>query len=80
MVDRQSAVLELGGSRERREALNADHSAMCKIGTKGPMYDGIVGKIKDMVDEALDWYESNNPLNGAVQNQVRSSYQHFQSS
>jgi hypothetical protein len=23
------------------------------------MYDGIVGKIKDLVDEALDWYEMN---------------------
>jgi hypothetical protein len=34
---------------------------MCKVGQKGPIYDGIVGKIRDMVDEALDWYaESNN--------------------
>ena len=32
---------------------------MCKIGHKGPMYDGIAGKIRDMVDEALDWYEAN---------------------
>lgn len=62
VVDRQSAVLNLGGSRERREALNADHSAMCKIGQKGPIYDGIVGKIRDMVDEALDWYDGSNNI------------------
>ena len=65
VVDRQSAVLNLGGFRERREALNADHSAMCKIGNKGPMYDGIVGKIRDLVDEALDWYEARCPPDGA---------------
>ena len=65
VVDRQSAVLNLGGFRERREALNADHSAMCKIGNKGPMYDGIVGKIRDLVDEALDWHEEQCPSYGA---------------
>lgn len=76
MVDRQSAVLELAGSRERREALNADHSSMCKLGNKGPMYDGIAGKIKDMVDEALDWYDSkSDSLNSVAQNQVQLSTQ-----
>ena len=34
---------------------------MCKIASKGPVYEGIVGKIRDMVDEALDWYEAKVP-------------------
>jgi hypothetical protein len=27
---------------------------MCKIGTKGDMYEGVMGCIRDMVDDALD--------------------------
>lgn len=59
VVEEESAVLRLPGSRERREALNADHSEMCKIGTKGAIYEGVAGKLRDMVDEALTEYESN---------------------
>ncbi|KAF2867591.1 SH3 domain-containing protein [Massariosphaeria phaeospora] len=57
VVESESAVLNLPGSRERREALNADHSSMCKIGTKGDMYEGVMGKLRDMVDDALDEFE-----------------------
>lgn len=58
VVEEESAVLRLPGSRERREALNANHSEMCKIGTRGAIYEGVAGKLRDMVDEALDEYET----------------------
>lgn len=53
IVDRDSAVLGLPGSRETQLTLDADHSAMCKIGTRGPMYRIIMGNIKNLADEAL---------------------------
>ncbi|KAI9767029.1 MAG: hypothetical protein M1840_005988 [Geoglossum simile] len=53
VVDEQSAVLGLPGTRETRLKLDADHSAMCKIGTKGPMYKLVKGNIKRLADQAL---------------------------
>ncbi len=53
IVDRDSAVLGLSGSRETQLTLDADHSAMCKIGQRGPMYKMIMGNIKNLVDQAL---------------------------
>lgn len=53
IVDRDSAVLGLPGSRETQLTLDADHSTMCKIGTKGPMYRIVMGNIKNLVDQAL---------------------------
>jgi hypothetical protein len=48
----------LPGHRELRVDLNCDHSAICKIGTKGAKYDGVICHLREIVDKALDWYES----------------------
>lgn len=53
MVDEESAVLGLSGLRETQLKLDADHSQMCKVGTRGPMYRLIKGNIKQLVDQAL---------------------------
>jgi hypothetical protein len=68
VVEHESAVLNLPGSRERREALNEDHSSMCKIAKRGDAYEGVVGKLRDLCDEALDWYEAKG--GGAVPSNV----------
>jgi tetratricopeptide (TPR) repeat protein len=52
-VDEESAVLGLPGNRETRLKLDADHSQMCKIGSRGPMYKLIKGNIKQIVDQVL---------------------------
>lgn len=53
MVDEESAVLGLSGLRETQLKLDADHSQMCKVGSRGPMYRLIKGNIKQLVDQAL---------------------------
>lgn len=53
VVDEESAVLGLSGLRETQLKLDADHSQMCKIGSRGPMYRLIKGNIKQLVDQAL---------------------------
>ncbi|CAI7635986.1 unnamed protein product [Penicillium viridicatum] len=53
VVDEESAVLGLSGSRETQLKLDADHSQMCKVGARGPMYRLIKGNIKQLVDQAL---------------------------
>ena len=53
MVDEESAVLGLSGLRETQLKLDADHSQMCKVGSRGPMYHLIKGNIKQLVDQAL---------------------------
>lgn len=53
MVDEESAVLGLSGLRETQLKLDADHSQMCKVGARGPMYRLIKGNIKQLVDQAL---------------------------
>lgn len=53
VVDEESAVLGLSGLRETQLKLDADHSQMCKVGAKGPMYRLIKGNIKQLVDQAL---------------------------
>ncbi|KAJ5153538.1 uncharacterized protein N7482_010016 [Penicillium canariense] len=53
VVDEESAVLGLSGLRETQLKLDADHSQMCKVGTRGPMYRLIKGNIKQLVDQAL---------------------------
>ncbi|PKX88712.1 LipA and NB-ARC domain protein [Aspergillus novofumigatus IBT 16806] len=53
VVDEESAVLGLPGNRETRLKLDADHSQMCKIGSRGPMYKLIKGNIKQIVDQVL---------------------------
>lgn len=53
VVDEQSAVLGLPGPRETRLKLDTDHSGMCKIGYKGPMYKLVKGNIKKLVNQAL---------------------------
>ncbi|KAL3417461.1 NB-ARC domain-containing protein [Phlyctema vagabunda] len=52
VVERDSAVLGIG-SREFVVPLDADHSAMCKIGTRGQRYKHVKGNIKTLVDGAL---------------------------
>ncbi|KAJ6144069.1 hypothetical protein N7471_003522 [Penicillium samsonianum] len=53
VVDEESAVLGLSGLRETQLKLDADHSQMCKVGSRGPMYRLIKGNIKHLVDQAL---------------------------
>lgn len=53
VVDEESAVLGLSGLRETQLKLDADHSQMCKVGARGPMYRLIKGNIKQLVDQAL---------------------------
>ncbi|CAG7945963.1 unnamed protein product [Penicillium nalgiovense] len=53
VVDEESAVLGLSGLRETQLKLDADHSQMCKVGSRGPMYHLIKGNIKRLVDQAL---------------------------
>ncbi|KAJ6181354.1 hypothetical protein N7519_011815 [Penicillium mononematosum] len=53
VVDEESAVLGLSGLRETQLKLDADHSQMCKVGSRGPMYHLIKGNIKQLVDQAL---------------------------
>ena len=53
VVDEESAVLGLSGLRETQLKLDADHSQMCKVGARGPMYRLIQGNIKQLVDQAL---------------------------
>ncbi|CEJ57503.1 hypothetical protein PMG11_06194 [Penicillium brasilianum] len=53
VVDEESAVLGLSGLRETQLKLDADHSQMCKVSTRGPMYRLIKGNIKQLVDQAL---------------------------
>lgn len=52
-MDEESAVLGLSGLRETQLKLDADHSQMCKVGSRGPMYRLIKGNIKQLVDQAL---------------------------
>ena len=53
VVEEESAVLGLSGLRETQLKLDADHSQMCKVGSRGPMYRLIKGNIKQLVDQAL---------------------------
>ncbi|KAI9374141.1 hypothetical protein BJX61DRAFT_499713 [Aspergillus egyptiacus] len=53
VVDEESAVLGLPGQRETRLKLDADHSAMCKVGTRGAMYELIKGNIKQIADQVV---------------------------
>ncbi|KAA8641295.1 LipA and NB-ARC domain protein [Aspergillus tanneri] len=53
VVDEESAVLGLPGQRETRLKLDADHSQMCKVGSRGPMYKLIKGNIKQIADSVL---------------------------
>ncbi|KAJ5360988.1 Tetratricopeptide-like helical, partial [Penicillium brevicompactum] len=53
VVDEESAVLGLSGLRETQLKLDADHSQMCKIASRGPMYRLIQGNIKQLVNQAL---------------------------
>ncbi|KAJ5651781.1 hypothetical protein N7507_009207 [Penicillium longicatenatum] len=53
VVDEESAVLGLSGLRETQLKLDADHSQMCKVAARGPMYKLIKGNIKQLVDQAM---------------------------
>lgn len=53
MVDEESAILGLPGQRETRLKLDADHSQMCKVGSRGAMYKLIKGNIKQIADQTL---------------------------
>lgn len=53
VVDEESAVLGLPGNRETRLKLDADHSQMCKVGSRGAMYKLIKGNIKQIADQLL---------------------------
>ncbi|PYH98097.1 lipa and NB-ARC domain protein [Aspergillus ellipticus CBS 707.79] len=53
VVDEESAVLGLPGQRETRLKLDADHSQMCKVGSRGAMYKIIKGNIKQIADQVL---------------------------
>lgn len=52
-MDEESAVLGLSGLRETQLKLDADHSQMCKVAARGPMYKLIKGNIKQLVDQAM---------------------------
>lgn len=52
IVDEESAVLGLTGLRETQLRLDADHSQMCKIPARGPMYRLIKGNIQQLVNQA----------------------------
>ncbi|KAL4966879.1 LipA and NB-ARC domain protein [Aspergillus stella-maris] len=53
VVDEESAILGLPGQRETRLKLDADHSQMCKVSSRGAMYKLIKGNIKQIVDQIL---------------------------
>ncbi|KAL2810098.1 hypothetical protein BJX63DRAFT_403191 [Aspergillus granulosus] len=53
VVDEESAILGLPGSRETRLKLDADHTQMCKVGSRGAMYRLIKGNIKQIADQVL---------------------------
>ncbi|EAW09990.1 LipA and NB-ARC domain protein [Aspergillus clavatus NRRL 1] len=53
VVEEESAVLGLPGNRETRLKLDADHSQMCKVGSRGPMYKLIQGNIKQIANQVL---------------------------
>ncbi|KAL3446203.1 hypothetical protein BJX65DRAFT_131580 [Aspergillus insuetus] len=53
VVDEESAILGLPGSRETRLKLDADHSQMCKVGSRGAMYKLIKGNIKQIADQVV---------------------------
>ncbi|KAF9889345.1 hypothetical protein FE257_007455 [Aspergillus nanangensis] len=53
VVDEESAILGLPGNRETRLKLDADHSQMCKVGTRGAMYKLIKGNIKQIADQIV---------------------------
>ncbi|KAE8349594.1 lipa and NB-ARC domain protein [Aspergillus coremiiformis] len=53
VVNEESAVLGLPGNRETRLKLDADHSQMCKVSTRGAMYKLIKGNIKQIADQLL---------------------------
>ncbi|CAG7940614.1 unnamed protein product [Penicillium salamii] len=53
VVDEESAVLGLSGLRETQLKLDADHSQMCRVASRGPMYRLIQGNIKQLVEQAL---------------------------
>ncbi|KAA8651121.1 uncharacterized protein ATNIH1004_003814 [Aspergillus tanneri] len=60
VVDEESAVLGLPGQRETRLKLDADHSQMCKVGSRGPMYKLIKGNIKQIADSRV--FDRRHPL------------------
>ncbi|KAL4883232.1 hypothetical protein BJY04DRAFT_185084 [Aspergillus karnatakaensis] len=53
VVDEESAILGLPGQRETRLKLDADHSQMCKVSSRGAMYKMIKGNIKQIADQVL---------------------------
>ncbi|KKK26513.1 hypothetical protein ARAM_001005, partial [Aspergillus rambellii] len=53
VVDEESAILGLPGQRETRLKLDADHSQMCKVASRGAMYKLIKGNIKQITDRVL---------------------------
>ncbi|KAA8641348.1 uncharacterized protein ATNIH1004_002016 [Aspergillus tanneri] len=60
VVDEESAVLGLPGQRETRLKLDADHSQMCKVGSRGSMYKLIKGNIKQIADSRV--FDRRHPL------------------
>ncbi|KAL4807865.1 hypothetical protein BDV18DRAFT_136296 [Aspergillus unguis] len=53
VVDEESAILGLPGQRETRLKLDADHSQMCKVSSRGAMYKLIKGNIKQIADQVI---------------------------
>ncbi len=53
IVERESAVLGLTGSRETQVTLDSDHSGICKIGARGAMYELVGGNISNLVNKAV---------------------------
>jgi tetratricopeptide (TPR) repeat protein len=53
VVEEESAVLGLTGLRETQLVLDADHKGICKIGSRGHMYNMVKGNIRSLVDQAL---------------------------
>ncbi|RYC82197.1 hypothetical protein BFJ63_vAg14905 [Fusarium oxysporum f. sp. narcissi] len=54
IVDKQSATLNLPGTREKQIAMHADHSTICKFDSlDSPACELVLGTIADEVDRAL---------------------------
>ncbi|RKK79210.1 hypothetical protein BFJ68_g16185 [Fusarium oxysporum] len=54
IVDKESATLNLPGTREKQIAMHADHSTICKFDSPdSPAYELVLGTIADEVNRAL---------------------------
>ena len=58
IVERESAILGLPGTREIKVSLDADHSGICKFGSRGGMYKIVSSTILKMAQQAMNAAEA----------------------